>query len=53
LGLGAEAFPVWVSLYYTIKDTPPPGTGVADPLTPTRVQVLDRFQFPSLKEVGP
>src|SRR5438309_11626414 len=27
LGLGAEAFPVWVSLYFTMKDPPPPGIG--------------------------
>ena len=26
LGLGPEAFPLWVSLYYQIKDSPPPGT---------------------------
>jgi hypothetical protein len=53
LGLGAEAFPVWVSLYYVIKDVPPTGTGVSDPMAPTRIQVLDRFQFGSLKEVRP
>jgi hypothetical protein len=53
LGLGADAFPVWVSLYHTIKDAPPPGTGAADPLAPSRVQVLDRFKFESLEEVRP
>jgi hypothetical protein len=53
LGLGPEAFPVWVSLYYEIKDAPPPGTGVADPLAPTRIHVVDRFQFGSQKEVRP
>ena len=53
LGLGAEVFPVWVSLYFVLKDAPPPGIGVADPMAPTRVQVLDRFQFASLKEVRP
>src|SRR4051794_10668590 len=53
LGLGPEAFPVWVSLYYELKDPPPTGTGVFDPMAPTRIQVLDRFQFGSLKEVRP
>ncbi len=53
LGMAAEAFPVWVSLYYEFTDSPPPGTGVADPMASTRVRVLDRFQFRSLKEVMP
>ncbi|MGP0064625.1 MAG: hypothetical protein ACLQGP_13635 [Isosphaeraceae bacterium] len=53
LGLDAEAFPVWVSLFYEIKDSPPPGTGVSDPMAPTRLQMVDRFQFGSLKEVMP
>jgi hypothetical protein len=53
LGLGPEAFPLWVSLYSEIKDSPPPGTGVSDPMAPRRVEVLDRFQFASLKEVRP
>jgi hypothetical protein len=53
LDLGAEAFPVWVSLYYQIKDTPPPGTGAADSMAPTRIHMIDRFQFGSLKEVRP
>jgi hypothetical protein len=53
LGLGADSFPLWVSLYHRITDTPSPGTGVSDPLAPTRVQMLDRFEFASLKEVRP
>jgi hypothetical protein len=53
LGLGAEVFPVCASLYYKVSDTPPPGTGVSDPMAPTRVQMLDRFEFASLKEVKP
>jgi hypothetical protein len=53
LGLGPEVFPVWVSLYCELKDPPPPGIGAADPMAPTRIQVLDRFQFASLKEVRP
>ena len=53
LGIGADSFPLWVSLYYQIKDTPPPGTGVADPMAPTRIQVVERFEFASLKEVRP
>jgi hypothetical protein len=51
LGLGAEAFPLWVSLYYQVKDPPPPGVGVADPMAPRRIQVLDRFQFGTPSEV--
>jgi hypothetical protein len=53
LGLGNEAFPVWVSLYLDIKDSPPPGTGASDPMATRRVEVVDRFQFASLKEVRP
>jgi hypothetical protein len=53
LNMDPEAFPVWVSLYLELKDAPPPGSGVADPMAAPRVQVLDRFQFRSLKEVMP
>jgi hypothetical protein len=54
LGLEPEAFPLWVSLYYQIKASPPPGTmAVADPMAPPRIQVLERFQFASTKEVRP
>ena len=35
LGLEPEAFPLWVSLYYQVKDTPPPGaTAASDPMAP-------------------
>jgi len=54
LGLGPESFPVWVSLYYQIKPSPLPGTSaVADPMAPPRIQLVDRFQFDSIKEVRP
>src|SRR5262249_13006748 len=53
LGLSEEAFPMCVSLYVEIKDMPPPGTGASDPMATPRVQVVDRFQFASLKEVRP
>jgi hypothetical protein len=53
LGLGAEAFPVWVNLYYVVQDSPPPGVGVADPMAPARIQVLQQYRFGSLKEVRP
>jgi hypothetical protein len=53
LGLGAESFPVWVSLFVDIKDSPPPGTGHSDPMAPTRVEVVERYSFASLKEVRP
>jgi hypothetical protein len=53
LGMGADAFPLWVSLYLEIKDSPPVGSGVSDPMASPRVHVLERFQFQSLKEVKP
>ena len=53
LGLEAQSFPVYVSLYLEIKDSPPPGTCLVDPLAPSRIEVVDRFQFGSLKEVLP
>jgi hypothetical protein len=53
LGLGPEAFPLSVSLYYQLWDSPPPGTAVADPMAPARVQMLERFEFASAKEVRP
>jgi hypothetical protein len=51
--LGEESFPLWVSLYLEVKDSPPPGTGVSDPMATSRIEVVDRFQFASLKEVRP
>jgi hypothetical protein len=51
--VGEESFPVWVSLYLDIKDSPPPGTGASDPMATPRVEVVDRFQFASMKEVRP
>ncbi len=53
LGVDAGSFPVWVSLYYDVKDSPPPGTGAVDPMTPNRLQMIERYQFGSLKEVLP
>jgi hypothetical protein len=54
LGLGAEAFPLWVSLYFTIKASPAPGaTAAADPMAPPRNQMIERFEFASLAEVRP
>jgi hypothetical protein len=53
LGLGPEVFPVWVSVYFQLKDPPPPGIAIADPMAPTRIQVLDRFEFAAAKEVRP
>jgi hypothetical protein len=51
--LSEASFPVWVSLYLEIKDSPPPGTGASDPMATSRVEVIDRFQFASPKEVRP
>jgi hypothetical protein len=42
-----------VSLYVKVTDTPPAGTTDADMMSPPRIQVLDRFEFASLKEVRP
>jgi hypothetical protein len=54
LGLGPEAFPLWVSLYHKIKASPEPGTtAVADPMAPPRINLLERYQFASIKEVRP
>jgi hypothetical protein len=52
-GLGEEAFPVCVSLFYEVKDSPLPGTAERDPMAPTQVQVIDRIDFASRKEVYP
>jgi hypothetical protein len=53
LGLGEEAFPLSVALYCRIQPAPPVGTATADTMTPPRIQVIDRFEFASLKEVRP
>jgi hypothetical protein len=54
LGLGAEAFPLWVSLYYKIKASPAPGAAaVADLMAPPRNQLIERYEFASLAEVRP
>ena len=53
LDMKPEAFPVWVSMYIELTDPPPPGSGVPDLMTEPRVQVLDRFEFRSPKEVRP
>jgi hypothetical protein len=53
LGLKEDAFPVVVSLYYIIKDSPPFGTALADPMKPDRVEMIERFTFNSMKEVRP
>jgi hypothetical protein len=52
IGLQQESFPLWVSLYYQVKDTPPPGTtAVSDPMAPPRIAMLERFEFASIEEV--
>jgi hypothetical protein len=53
LGLGNDAFPLCATLYAKLNGTPPPGTAVTDPMTPPRIQVLERFTFESAKEVRP
>jgi hypothetical protein len=52
LDLDPTAFPLSVSLYYQVKDTPPPGaTAVYDPMAPARIHMLERFEFASIEEV--
>jgi hypothetical protein len=52
LDLDSTAFPVTVSLYYQVKDSPPPGaSAVYDPMAPPRIQMLERFEFASIEEV--
>jgi hypothetical protein len=53
LGLREDAFPMTVSLYTKVTDTPPAGTTVVDPMTAPRINLLERYQFASLKEVRP
>jgi hypothetical protein len=42
-----------VSLYVKINSAPPFGSSVTDPMAPPRVQVLERYDFASMKEVRP
>jgi hypothetical protein len=51
--LREESFPILVSLYTDVKDSPPPGTGVSDPMATPRVEVVERFEFATIKEVRP
>jgi hypothetical protein len=53
LGLGEDAFPLWVGLSVEMTNAPPPGTGASDPMATPRIELVDRFQFASLKEVRP
>ena len=54
LGLGEDAFPLSVSsLLPNPADAAAGGTATVDPMTPPRIQVIDRFEFASLKEVRP
>jgi hypothetical protein len=53
LRLTENAFPLWVSLYVKVSGTPPAGTVDTDLMTPPRIEVLERVEFASLKEVRP
>jgi hypothetical protein len=53
LGLEENLFPLWVTLYVKISGTPPAGTVDIDPMAPPRIEVLERVEFASLKEVRP
>ncbi len=51
LGLGPEAFPVAVSLYYQVKSPPALGVGKSDPMAPSRIHQLASFEFNTWNEV--
>jgi hypothetical protein len=53
LGLGAELFPLSVTLYNELRAAPPPGIADADRMAPPTVEVVERFDFASQKEVRP
>jgi hypothetical protein len=54
MGLKPEAFPLVVSLYYHVTDSPEPGaTAVVDPMVRPRIHMLERFEFASIEEVRP
>jgi hypothetical protein len=44
---------LYVSLYVKMTSAPTFGSAVTDPMTPPRVQVLERYEFASMKEVRP
>jgi hypothetical protein len=52
MDLKPDAFPLFVSLYYRVKDTPAPGA-TADPMVPPRIEMIERFEFASIEEVRP
>ncbi len=51
LDVPADAFPVYVRLYYQIARTPPFGSSAADPMEPRTIENLAAFQFDSWDEV--
>jgi hypothetical protein len=53
LGLREDAFPVTVSLYAKVNDVPAAGTSSNETMMNARIHMIERFQFPSLKEVCP
>jgi hypothetical protein len=52
--LKPDAYPLTVSLYYHVTDSPAPGTtAVIDTMVPPRIHMLERFDFASIEEVRP
>ncbi len=51
LGLAEKSFPLDVHLFYQVRVTPPPGGPPADPMTPTKQELLTTFQFATPAEV--
>jgi len=53
LKIPAAAFPVDAELLYQVRETPPPGEPLRDPLKPPVPQTLQTYRFPTLAEVMP
>jgi hypothetical protein len=53
LDISPDKYPLVVSLYCQVKDSPPFGTALADEMKPARVHMLERFTFNTMKEVRP
>ncbi len=53
LKIPATSFPVEAELVYQVKETPPLGEPLRDPLKPPIPQTLSTYRFPSMAEVQP
>ncbi len=53
LKIPAESFPVQAEVLYQVRETPPPGEPLRDPMKPPVPQTLQTFRFPTAAEVMP